>query len=199
VHVCASSYGVARTPPKVPKTRVVGVPPRLGMHLSLYVDRDELLGLLGPRGLRCVAAIGADGGGGMDLYRKGDGRIGASVSAVPSCVACLLQLACPFFARARAELGRLYGRRFVATCHVPRGERVTASSGVLRVVDDPPRVKGDDYPSGSSYWALGNAFFRWTRSPGSYLVSYTLPNGWRPESYAALHWFEVQWERGREL
>jgi hypothetical protein len=188
-----------RRTPKIPKTRVIGLPPHLGDHLSLYVDREELLSVIGPRGFRCVAAIGADGGGGMDIYRKGDGQLGGSVSTVPSCVACLLQLACPYFESARAKLLKLYGKRFVTSCHVPKGERVTAVSDVLRRVDDPPHVKGDDYPSGARYWALGDAYFGWARKPGSYLISYTLPSGWRPESYAALSWFEVQWRHGHEL
>jgi hypothetical protein len=199
VHVCASSYGVVRRSPKIPKTRVVGIPPRLADHLSVYVDREELLSVIGPRGFRCVAAIGADGGGGMDIYRAGNGQFGASVSTVPACIACLLQLACPYFRTARAELLKLYGRRYVVSCHIPKREEVIAVSGLLRRVDDPPHVKGDDYPSGAGCWALGDAYFRWTKKPGSYLISYTLPSAWRPAAYASLNWFEIQWRRGDEL
>jgi hypothetical protein len=50
---------------------------------------------------------------------------------------------------------------------IPHGERVFAVDGQLKRVDDPPHVVGDNYPSGSADWAIGNAFFDARRSTRS--------------------------------
>jgi hypothetical protein len=105
VIVCPTSNGASGVPSPVgPSVRV----PRSAAHLVLYSSTSGYIQILGPKGLSCRADIGMDSTATIIASLSGDGRAighgGVEAVGYPSCVGCILSLACPFFPAALKAL-----------------------------------------------------------------------------------------------
>ena len=213
VRVCPAATGSAwGKGPKIPQTRAIAVPRSIANQVAVYTDEYSVQSVLGPRGWKCIASYGADGSGGITVYAPSErspgffphftsnksGLRGINVFAQPSCVGCYLQMACPYFKRALMAVHRWFHGPGAAKCRVPSHERVRKLSATLVSVVDPPRVTGNNYPSGGRYFAIGNVFFSNSRSDrgpsGSYFMTCALPSRDHALCYASLNWLSKHWE-----
>jgi hypothetical protein len=188
----------------------VGLPRRIASQVALYLDQYSATAVLGPRGWDCTASYGEDGAGLFFVYSPKEPSPGffpsmwphrrsvrreLVVQTNPSCVACVLVQACPYFAHARhlMHLWGYWGRDSSATCRVPHGEQVRELSTSLMALVDPPHVLGNQVPSGGPYAALGEVGYRPVATghgrPGSFLMTCALPARDHALCYASLHWF----------
>ena len=99
VIVCPTGLGVNSPQTPVPSSATV---PASASHLVVYSATSRYIQILGPKGLSCQAGIGADGSGTIMAAPAGNyelslGHGGVAAVAYPTCVGCLLSLACPFF------------------------------------------------------------------------------------------------------
>jgi hypothetical protein len=181
------------------------------MQVAVYTDEYSVQSVLGPRGWRCVASYGADGSGGITVYAPSErspgfyphfttnksGLRGINVFAQPSCVGCYLEMARPYFKRALMRVQRWFHGPRPAKCRIPRRERVRTLSSTLVSAIDPPRVTGNNYPSGGPYFAIGNVFLSDSTSErgtsGSYFMTCALPSRDHALCYASLNWFAKHW------
>jgi hypothetical protein len=204
VRVCRSAYGADfRRGPRIPRTLVVAIPGNLTDDVALYTDPHSLERVLGPRGWDCVGSFGADGSGGLTIFRPGErspgffgsgppegrGYVSIVAGQTPACVGCFLQEACPYFANARRLYYQLYRGVASKQCRRPRRELVTALAADLRGVDDPPGVSGNHGP----YWSLGDVGYQYAR--GTYETTCTLTAAQHALCYGVLAWFYAQWRR----
>ena len=99
VIVCPTGLGVNSPQTPVPSSATV---PASASHLVVYSATSRYIQILGLKGLSCQAGIGADGSGTITAALAGSynlslGHGGVAAVAYPTCVGCLLSLACPFF------------------------------------------------------------------------------------------------------
>lgn len=137
VIVCPTSVGASGPPAPVASSATV---PASAAHLFVYSTTNAYLQVLGPRGLACRAAIGADGNATITVFHPysngGIAKGGVSAVADPACVSCLLTLACPFFPAAMAALHKDYGT--VLRCpSQPLGQVVRRLSAEAVAFSDP--------------------------------------------------------------
>ena len=199
---CATGQGADSGPAaRLPATMTVRVAASLTSSSALYVDRYDVVRMVGPKGWRCVASLAADGGEDLVIYLSGSpspgffhsltGRSRATeltVQQEPACYSCCLALACPFFAAARALITSTYASAsMLAACRRPPGEVITDSTPSTRYFTDGPHVVGHAYPSGGPLRSLAVAYFG--AATYSYVVSCTLPAGQRSLCRGALGWF----------
>lgn len=211
VRACRTKTAVAwDRGPRIPPTRRVGVPARIAKQVALFTDAYSTTAVLGPRGWRCDASLYADGGGLLVVYaprerspgffpttwppHRSDARE-LVVQSNPACVSCVLSQACPYFAHAR-HLMHAWGYWTTSStraCRVPRGERVVELATTLMGVVDPPRLLGNDVPSGGRFAALGEVGYfpvaRRDAPQGSFQMTCTLPARDHSLCYASLSWF----------
>jgi hypothetical protein len=211
VRACRTATAVAwHRGPRIPSTRRVALPKRIAAQVALYLDQYSATAVLAPRGWGCTASYAEDGAGLFFVYsprerspgyfpsmwpHRRSARRELVVQTNPSCVACVLAQACPYFAHARhlMHLWGYWGRSSSTACRVPRGERVRELSSSLMSLVDPPRVLGNQVPSGGPYAALGEVGYtpvgREHVRAGSFLMTCALPPQDHALCYASLHWF----------
>jgi hypothetical protein len=179
VVICPTTFGVTPSPrPLAQPTSVpMAVPSQLAGHLSIYVDDQGTMDLVGPRGWVCSALYGADGSGGVAVYPSGESIpsdwgagwrlpessgvqaiIGSETSA---CMGCQVGQACPLFSSAAQDFQSYFGRACPKTG--------------LVAFNDPPGVAGDGIPSGGQNPANGAMTYYSADQNGSWLETSTLP------------------------
>jgi hypothetical protein len=122
VVVCPTSLGV--NSPQTPVASSARVPAS-ATGLVVYSATSGYIQILGPRNLACQAEIGADGDGEITVApanspNQAIGRGGVGAVADPTCLGCLLTLACPFFPAALAA-----ARHYQYGCTAPPFGQVT--------------------------------------------------------------------------
>ncbi len=110
VIVCPTSLGVNNPPKPVASSATM---PASAAHLVVYSTTSGYLQILGPRNLACQGGIGADGGANITAWsasspNAGIGHGGVTAVVYPTCLACQLTLACPFFPAALRALRSQY-------------------------------------------------------------------------------------------
>jgi len=185
VVVCPTTFALATQPSTVPLPTSVTVPLPRSMvgQMMVYVDTRNLTMLLGPTSWTCVAAYGADGSGGIDLYPSAEPPPSA-YSQVPSSDEAITLVetggspvqaaaqACPYFPAAAAATESDLGHGCSAP---PKHEKVTHISSSVVAFEDPPGTKGGGVPSGGPYPAYGVVSYSEAAQPGSYVGTCTLP------------------------
>jgi hypothetical protein len=200
VVVCPTTFALAVQPPSVhlPTSVTVALPESMVDQTVVYVDKRHLTMLLGPKGWTCVAAYGADGSGGLDIYAPGEPPA-PSFSQVPTPDEAITVAetggspvqaagqACPYFPSAAAATQSDLGHG----CSVPpRAERVTQVSSSVVAFEDPPGTKGGGVPSGGPYLAYGVISYSQASEPGTYLGTCTLPPSGQRICAFMLNYFE---------
>lgn len=214
VRVCPSSYASSgvRGHTKIPRWKVIAIPGDLTDQIAVYTDTRQFMEVLGPNGWKCVASFG-NGPVGFTIFAPGEvspgfdrtggrpqkksGRRGINIIGYGASLD-IDQLVCPYFRAARVDLYKSIPTIPSSLCRIPHGERVATINRELKRVDDPPEVAGDNYPSGSVNWALGNAFLATYPGGGSYLMTCTLPSSDHALCYAAMAWFGTRWIRSSQ-
>ena len=194
----AEYFGSEGVPPAhTPAMKSAPVTPELGRIFAYYIDVAPWIPMiLGPRGWKCSAEVGADGGWTIDIYPQGGSVNGPEVieAGGPSCIGCVYSAVCPLIPRAAAELS------FPGKCSADRTPKqvvswIVGSSGfspsgndVVSIVD-PAGVKGYVAHSGGRYAARGILLYFWglpvyysgypsgEGESGALTISCTLPNG----------------------
>jgi len=155
VVACPTSFGAPPSRlPGLPKSVALTVSKRVAGGAAVYTDKLGAMRLIGPRGWKFSAEIGADGSGGVQVSPAGhrSGDIGVTGHETSACVGCTLEQACRLFTKAR----RLLRSEYRQGCPPrPTRERVSSLSPDIAEFTDPPGVAGDGNPSGGSYAALG--------------------------------------------
>ena len=144
---CRTTFGVPPEKVTVPARLHVRGVSRSTPALAAYTNTEEFL--VGPAGMACTGAVGADGNGDVVVWPRGARRPrmhsqwdGLTLVLIPACVFCQASEACPFFRAFARELG------FPCTAGVPVGERVDRVDSHLTRFQDPPGAAGDGWPSG---------------------------------------------------
>jgi hypothetical protein len=179
VVICPTTFGVTPSPRPLAQPTAVptAVPSPLAGRLSIYVDDQGTMGLVGPLGWVCSALYGADGSGGVAVYPSGEpipsdwgagwrlpessgvqAIIGSETSA---CMGCQVGQACPLFSSAAQDFQSYFGRACPKTG--------------LVAFNDPPGVAGDGIPSGGQNPANGAMTYYSADQNGSWLETCTLP------------------------
>jgi hypothetical protein len=201
VVVCPTTFAVAIQPPVVPlpTSITVDLPESMADQTVVYVDTHNLAMLLGPKGWTCVAAYGADGSGGIDLYAPSERPVPA-FSQVPTSDEAITitetggspvqaaALACPYFPTAAAVTQRDLEHRCSA---LPRAERVTQVGSNVVTFEDPPGTKGGGIPSGGPFLAYAVVSYSQASQPGTYLGTCTLPASGQRICAFILNYFET--------
>lgn len=213
VRVCHSFYassGAVTHFTKIPRWKTIAIPGDLTDEVAMYTDPRQGLEFLGPKGWNCYGNFGngnlaftiwppnerapglvaQQGGRQKPSKREGINFVGYAASVA------LWQLVCPYFRDARVELYS-YAKPDVqsSSCRRPKREVVVPVNAELKRVDDPPRLAGDNYPSGGTEWALGNAFFGNYGGGSTYLLTCTMPSSLHSLCYSSLSWFYSHWTR----
>jgi Caspase domain/Domain of unknown function (DUF4850) len=194
VVICPTSLGAGNRPAvSLPRSRPLVVLQALAAELSVYVDNQGIMELVGPKGWSCTAAYGADGSGGVGVYPHGEGPSSAVAivgSESSACVGCTLLEACPLFPSAATALHSDLGQP--CPTRPPAAEtRVAIAAGIV-AFEDPPRVKGDGRPSGGQYPANGVMTYHPSAPDGSWQVTCTLPSSEKDFCTEVLNTF-VSW------
>jgi hypothetical protein len=200
VVVCPTTVAIAAQPPIAPLPTSVSVdlPESMADRVVVYVDKGNRTMLLGPKGWTCVAAYGADGSGGIDLYAPGEPAAHA-FSPVPIADQAITIAetggspvhaagqACPYFPAAATVTQSAIGHGCPAP---PQAERVTAVSSSVVAFDDPPGTKGGGVPLGGPYLASSVMSYSQSSQPGTYLATCTLPASGQRICAFVLSYFE---------
>ena len=205
VVTCPTTFGVTPFPRPIdqPTSLLVSVPGQLADRLSIYVDDQGTMSLVGPRGWVCRALYGADGSGGVAVYPSGESVpsgwtagwplpgssgvqaiIGLETSA---CIGCQLLQACPVFSSAAKAFQSYFG--FTCRKTRPSSETVEAIAAGLVAFSDPPGVAGDGVPSGGQSPAHGVMTYYPGDQDGSWLATCTLPAAERDMCTVSLNHF----------
>jgi hypothetical protein len=200
VVACSTTFALATQPSTVPLpiSVAVALPESMVDQVTVYDDTSNLTMLLGPKSWTCVAAYGADGSGGIDLYAPGE-TPPSPFSAVPSSDEAITAVesggspvqaaaqACPYFSAAAASTQTDLGHGCSAP---PKGEKITKVSSNVVAFEDPPGTKGGGKPSGGLYLADGVLSYSDASQPGTYLATCTLPPSGQRVCAFALNYFE---------
>lgn len=180
-----------------PRSIALTVPADLASSLAVYVDTRGIMQLVGPRGWKCAAGYGVDGGGGITVYPLGDPTpstapfVGSPAEAIvgsetSACVGCTEAQACPLFTSAAIAYQANYGP--CPHTRPPKEESQFVSLTAVRFTD-PPGVAGDGAPSGGPYQADGAMTYNPQSENGSYIDTCTLPANDQPICDVALDAF----------
>jgi hypothetical protein len=160
VVVCPTSVSTYAPPTPVASSARV---PASAAHLVVYSTTNAYVQILGPKGMACNGDIGGDGAGGITVARPYDGQLahgGVAAEVEPTCVGCLLTMACPFFPAAM-KAARQDGFRCPAQ---PRGQKTHRLSPSAVAFYDPSEEHIASYsaglaPSDSPYPTNGLAVY----------------------------------------
>ena len=160
-----------------------GVPSRIDVlgrpssvrGLDAYTNFEEFL--IGPAGMRCSGAVGADGNGSITVWpigrpaptqhAHGDGL---TLFLDPACASCRAAEACPFLPKLAASVGFP-----CSTTSIPKGEGVYHLNADATDFEDPPGVPGDGWPSGGPDPANGLVGVNVGQGSAVYRATCTLP------------------------
>jgi hypothetical protein len=122
--------------------------------LVAYTNLEEFL--IGPAGMQCSGAVGADGNGQISVWPHGLKTLsnhskseGLTLTFIPACVGCKAGVACPFFSQFATE------ENLPCPTGIPEGEHVYGLTIDATLFDDPPGIAGSGWPSGGPYAANG--------------------------------------------
>ena len=151
---CPTSFGSDGEKVNVPPAMLdASLDPGAAHSLRFYVGG---LTVLAPAGWGCSSEVGADGSSQIDVSPSGSTSFhpqqGVSASDMSACQGCIADLACPFFANARADLGF---SDLPCPAQVPAGELVSHDEPYVVSFTDPPGVKGNGLDSGGANPARG--------------------------------------------
>jgi len=209
---CPTTFAITPSPTSVPlpTSEPVDLSASQAAKLTVYIDQDGIMTLLGPKGWNCHALYGADGSGGLVLSPPGEtvhtnpgeqwhlkpsspieAIVGYETGGSPVEAAAL---ACALFRSAAQVAKQDLGR-----CDVKRPLRevvvTTGKQGVNFM--DPAGVTGDGSPSGGKDPANGVMFYTTSQSgPGGYAATCTLPKSDRTTCTAVLNHFAAHHVRG---
>lgn len=191
VVACPSSYGLTQPPTRFPASQAITLPASQASQLSYYSDQARSVRpVLGPRGWRCTAIVGADGGLEISVFPPGGSASGSELVEAgddSACVGCIYDDACPLVPHVAAELGM---GATAPPCESPQparqdetwlsGSPAQAPSGNDAVsITDPPGVKGYAASSGGRYLATAVLLYSWpspgTGNPSAAIDNCTLP------------------------
>jgi hypothetical protein len=164
VVTCPTSFGLPdETLGPIPSTMTATVSPAVAAQVTYYGNGTRTL--LGPKGWRCEAAVGADGSTSMSITPPDQPTTTGSPSpdrqAVTAytggaCIGCIADMACGLF----PEAWKLFEQPGVSCpTKTPPGELVTRPMPRSAVFEDPPGVAGTGEPSGGRYRAIGLLVF----------------------------------------
>jgi hypothetical protein len=164
VVACPTSFGLPdETMGPVPPTMTATVTPAVAAKVTFY--GNGMRTLLGPKGWRCEAAVGADGSSSMVITPPDQAVPTESpppdwqaVTAYTGggCVGCIATMACGLF----PEAWSLFDQPGMSCpAPTPSGELVTRPMPQAAIFEDPPGVAGTGEPSGGLYRALGLMVF----------------------------------------
>lgn len=97
-----TGFSISGVTPTYPPSVTISVPQDFSDQLGAYGVSE--LTLVGPKSWTGDGLVGADGGGGANLYPIGGSVISGAhitVSTAPACVGCAYDLAAPYFPKAR--------------------------------------------------------------------------------------------------
>jgi hypothetical protein len=192
--VAVSASAVASSGPSVPVVRCPTTgflppgaksraPSRIGVlgspssvrGLAAYTNFEEFL--VGPAGMRCSGAVGADGNGNITVWPAGRAARtqharsdGLTLILDPACASCRAADACPFFPKLAASLGFP-----CSTTSIPKGEGVYHLNADATDFEDPPGVAGNGWPSGGPDPANGIDGVNVGQASSVYRSTCTLP------------------------
>jgi hypothetical protein len=186
---CPTSFGFTPSAKdrRQPTTRLtVAAPGAVESKLTVYALRWHVfLAVLAPHGWHCTGGIGADGNAGVSVLPPRVARVTPKSPAVTAywyLNGVAATEACPFFPN-----------HYTGICpRIPARERVTRASRHSIRFEDPPRVKGNGYPSGGSLPANGALIARPQTNTTPYatdIATCTLPQSQQPLCTAILNDF----------
>lgn len=189
VESCPTSYGLPdETLPPIVRTMTATLTPAVASQVSFYSNGD--LTVLGPRGWRCEAAVGADGSARMQVTPPGQAVAldspapdfqAVTASSGGGCVGCVVLMACGLFPESLKLFDSLG-----CDATSPPGEHVTRPMPRTALFEDPPGTHGTGDPSGGRYRAIGFLIFDDGSAAGSsglpsaLKVTCTLPEALAP-------------------
>jgi hypothetical protein len=178
---CPTSLGVAPGRPAVRRGLTLRGVPTSTAQLAAYTNTSSYL--IGPSGLRCAGAIGADGNSTIQAWPRGQAKpgphgagAGLALSVIPACVGCKALATChyfPTFQRTSRQIG------LVCRPEPPPGERLRYLSRRLVAFTDSPFVQGAGWPSGGGLPSIGLVGIQPGRSQVVFTASCTLPTAER--------------------
>lgn len=201
--VCSTSHGVqGMTPANLPATVTKMVPASYATGLVAYADDEGTMEVLAPRGWGCLATIGADGSGTLQVaplnqsvytgaLSSGSTAQEVSASETSACVGCAESQACPLFATAAKD----YRNNYQSACPTvaPTTESIQFLSTHIVSFSDPPNVSGDASPSGGAYQSRGVMTYDSSNQNGSYMETCVLPPAGRSLCSASLSSFAASY------
>lgn len=164
---CPTVYGAIGTKPRpVPRNLIARLAPTLASEVAVY--SNGWVKLLGPRGWHCSGLVAADGGLGLTVLPPYVSTVTSTAAAITGGIDFNGPAAsdgCPFF----PELAQFFPRssRSALCPGLPAGEQVSRLGARSVAFEDPPRVRGNGYPSGGAYPANGIVSYRWLRATGA--------------------------------
>jgi hypothetical protein len=178
-HRCPTDLAVGQSSVHVAHRLTVPLPGGSSDEVAVYASSVGSV-LVGPRGWKCRATMGADGSQQIGLAppgseraawfaREGDPAVLRTI--VPACAGCIASMICAFFPE--EEVVQAYAQ-YEECPPLPSGEDVSYVSGATAVFVDPPNVKGTGLGSGGSLSSLGAVAYL-GKEQGARQISCTLP------------------------
>jgi hypothetical protein len=162
VESCPTAYGLPdETLPPIGASMTATLTQAVASQVRFYSNGD--LTVLGPRGWRCEAAVGADGSARMQVTPPGQAAasgspspdfVAVTASSGGGCLGCVVLMACGLFPESLKLFDSLG-----CDATSPPDERVTRPMPRTVVFEDPPGVHGTGDPSGGRYRAIGFLIF----------------------------------------
>ncbi|KJF17452.1 hypothetical protein [Acidithrix ferrooxidans] len=184
--VCRTTNGVSSAKPaNLPSTVDVMLPSGFSGRLDVYSDNQGIMELPTPKGWGCIASIGADGSGTLEIAPPNQPKVytGAlaasstvqeiSASETSACVGCTLGQACPLFETAAVAYQADFGQSCPTAA--PREEGMTSVGSNVVEFTDPPGISGDGSPSGGVNSAIGAMTYNPNTNDGSWAETCVLP------------------------
>jgi hypothetical protein len=185
--VCSTTNGIpSAQPASLPSSVAVMLPANFSGRLNVYSDNQGILRLLAPQGWDCVASIGADGSGTLQIappneqnFQMGHLSAGSTLQEIAAsetgaCVGCAEAQACPLFESASTA----YQQNIGAICPTtpPPGEKTTPVGNHVVRFFDPSGIAGDGSPSGGVDPAVGAMTYNANSNNGSWTETCVLPS-----------------------
>ncbi len=174
---CPTSFGVARGHRSTRQVLALRGVPASTAHLSAYTNTSGYL--LGPLGLRCAGAIGADGTSTIQAWPRGQAKpgphgagAGLALSVIPACVGCKALATCHYFPTFRRTVRQI---GLLCRPEPPPGEQLRYLSKRLVAFTDSPFVRGAGWPSGGGLASTGLVGIQPGRTQVVFTSSCTLP------------------------
>jgi hypothetical protein len=174
---CKTLQGYRTSPVPLQAMTPTGVPASLGSKSLAAYRNTSGTTLVAPRGWQCRSTVGVDGSESIvvalipvkNIFEEHPEEA-VSLVSIPACVGCIAKRLCPIFPKAAPV--RVYSPQL--PCHVkPLRENAAIIGPYTATFEDPPKIKGQGFPSGGKNAAIG--MLSYSKSSGFGQITCTLP------------------------